>query len=205
MGQDHENEISDLEARFNEAGKTGKLGKLNDQIFYAVRYEGGKLLTFPFAKQQFGVLLNLVGSVSAAELEQIAKQLLEYGMAYALCTGEQAEQMSGILDRLIDDSGFLHDGCTPYSDIEEGLSDAMEYFVLPTGNTQTSLIVTVGNDDDHGGAMNLFDNLFGGELEICPREEEEEIWLRQTLKLVYGSRRVRLPEPERALPVLTRL
>ncbi len=204
MGQDHENDISDLEARFNEAGKTGKLGKLNDQVFYALRYEGGKSLTFPFSKQQFGVLINLVSAVSEDELERIARQLLEYGMAYALCTGEQAEEMSGILDRLIDDSGFLYDGCTPYSDVEDGLSDALEYFVLPTGNTQTSLIVTIGNDGDHGGAMDLFDNLFGGELEICPEEEEEEVWLRQVLKLVY-SQRTSQGGSERVSPVLIQL
>lgn len=181
MGQDHEKEISDLESRFNEVGKSGKLGKLNDQIFYAVRYESGKPLSIPFSKQQFGVLLNLVAEVGEAEMERLAQQLLDFGMAYALCTGEQADVMSGIIDRLIDESGLLHDGFTPYSSIEDGLSDAMEFFVLPTGITQTSLIVTIGNDDDQNGVMDLFNNLFSGEVEECSEEEEEECWLRQAL------------------------
>lgn len=182
VGQDHENDISDLESRFEAQGRSGTLGKLNDQMFYAVRYQGGRPLGFPFASQKFGALLNLTAEVDQAELERIARELLEYGMAFALCAGEQAELMSQIIDQLIDENGFSHDGFTPYSSVEEGLSEAMQYFVLPTGVTQTSLIITIGNDNDQGSALDLFDNLFGTEAGIEEESlEDENSWLREVL------------------------
>jgi len=176
VGDNHEETTSELESKFLAAGKTGKLGKLNDQVFYALRHNTSENIKFPFSKQKFGALLNIAAATDEQILEKIARQLLEHGLAFALCTGEQSDLMSEIIDRLIDENNFTHDGFTPYSSIEEGLSDAMQYFALPTGITQTSLIITIGNDDDQGSAMNLFDNLFGGEIEIENLTEDEWLW-----------------------------
>ena len=182
MGQNHDKGISDLESRFHAAGKSGNLGRLNDQDFYAVRYESARPLEFPFAQQKFGALLNLAAATSREELEKIARQLLEHGLAYALCAGDQAEEMSEIIDRLIDEGAYSNDGFTPYTSVEDGLSEALEYFVLPTGITSISLIITIGNNDDQGSALDLFDNLFGGEIE-SPEDLE---WFTEAMSEIFA-------------------
>lgn len=164
---DNKSDMSELEKLFRNIGHKGVLGQLNDQTFYAVRHEPGKSLELPFAKQNFSALLNLAGKMPEEELGRIADELLKHGLACAVCSGDQAELMSEIIDKSIDENqSSFNDGLTPYSSAhEDGLSDALQYFALPSGITNISVIITIGSDSEHGSALDLFDSLFGGEVE----------------------------------------
>lgn len=193
-------EISELESRFNTSGQNASLGRLNDQSFYALRYESGKPINFPFKGCKFSVLLNFASAIEEQELQRLASQLLEHGAVIAICAGEQAEEMSTVFDHLIDENNFSHDGYTPYSSVEDGLSEALQYFALPTGLTDTSLILTIGSSDDGENALELFDNLFGAELEeilIADTDEDEEnfdedVWLRNAIAEIFVTEEVAL-------------
>ena len=167
----------DLKKLFFSKDHQGKLGKIGDQIFYTIRYEAGKPLTLPFKKRPFSVLLNIVSNISEAHAELLAKELLKNGMACAICNGEQADEVSSIIDDTINNFDSSDDHYTPYSSsCEEGFDEALQYFALPTGLTTTSIIITVGNDSDHSSTVDVINNLgnAGQEHQLVEDVEDEE-------------------------------
>ena len=168
----------------------GLLGTINDQIFYTLRYEAGKPIAFPFKKQPFSVLLNIVNPLSKEELETLAKMLLEHGLACAICNGKQAEEASEIIDESIDKYGSSDDKFTPYSSTcEEGIEEALQYFSLPTGITSTSLILTIGNENDNDSMMDTINNLSSNSLLYIEKKltEEEPMDIAEIRKLYYQT------------------
>lgn len=166
-------DFSDFESRLIASGNSPKIGKLNDQRFYAVRYRGGRL-SIPFARKKFSALINAVSDYPETELRKIGMQLLKHGLAQAVCIGNGAEQVSEIFDELIDDHSFTFDGFTPYTQVEEGaLSDAVEFFTLPTGLTKVSLILTLGNENSHNNIVDIMNGFSA--LEDFDESEDEEV------------------------------
>ena len=154
----------------------GKLGKIGDQTFYTIRYEAGKSLTLPFTARPFSVLLNLVTNLSEEHLKLLAQELLTQGMACAICNGEQADEASEIIDETINSFDSSDDCFTPYSSsCEEGFDEALQYFALPTGLTNTSIIITVGDDNDHGSTIDCINSLgnAGYEYQLVTDIEEQ--------------------------------
>lgn len=165
----------DLQKLYFSRQHQGLLGTINDQIFYTSRYEAGKPVAFPFEKQPFSLLLNIITPLTREELEVLTKQLLEYGLACAICNGSQAEEASEIIDEVIDKYGSSDDQYTPYSSTcEEGIEEALQYFSLPTGITETSFILTIGSDSDGGSMMDVINNLTGSDLLAIEEYFEEE-------------------------------
>lgn len=154
-------DFSDFEERLIASGNSAKVGKLNGQRFYAVRFTHGEDFALPFARKKFSALINAVGKFSDEELREIGLKLLQHGLVCAVCIGNAAEKMSEILDELIDDHNFTFDGFTPYSHVEDGsLADSLEFFSLPTGLTTVSLILTLGSGDDHNATVDMMNSLF---------------------------------------------
>ena len=153
----------------------GKLGKIGDQTFYTIRYEAGKSLALPFTARPFSVLLNLVTSLSKKHIKLLAQELLASGMACAICNGEQAEEASEIIDEVINTFDSSDDQYTPYSSsCEEGFDEALQYFALPTGLTNVSIIITVGDDHDHGSTIDSINSLGNAGYEYCLTADTEE-------------------------------
>ncbi|GHV23657.1 hypothetical protein AGMMS49959_17430 [Planctomycetales bacterium] len=152
-------DFSDFAGRLVSAGNSAKVGKLNGQRFYALRYAKGEELAMPFARKKFSVLINAAGKVSENEVREIGLKLLRHGMVCAICIGDEAEKISEIIDEEIDDGGFVFDGNTPYTQVGSGsLGEELELFVLPTGLTEVGLILTLG--DDHLGPQAALNDLF---------------------------------------------
>ncbi len=171
-------ERPDLKKLYFSNRHQGKLGKIGDQTFYTIRYEAEKPLTLPFSKRPFSVLLNLISNLSRESIELLAKELLAQGMACAICNGEQADEVSEVIDETINSFDSSDDQFTPYSSsCEEGFDEALQYFALPTGLTTVSVIITVGNDSDHGATIDCINNLdsAGCEFQLVEDEEEEEL------------------------------
>ncbi len=169
-------ERPDLKKLYFSNTHQGKLGKIGDQTFYTIRYEAGKPLALPFSKRPFSVLLNLVSSLSRENIELLAKELLAQGMACAICNGEQADEVSEIIDETINSFDSSDDQFTPYSSsCEEGFDEALQYFALPTGLTTVSIIITIGSDNDHGTTIDCINSLdsAGCEFQLVEDEEEE--------------------------------
>ncbi len=172
MGFEDDADRPDLKKLFFSNTHQGKLGKIGDQTFYTIRYEAGKPIAFPFKKAPFSALLNIVSTVSKEHIEQIAKELLNQGLACAICNGEQAEEVSNIIDDTIDKFGSSDDQHTPYSSpCEEGIDEALQYFALPTGITNISLIITIGTDNDHGNTIETINNLSNAGVEYEMTED----------------------------------
>lgn len=166
-------DFSDFEDRLIASGNSAKVGKLNGQRFYAVRAAHGEDLAIPFARKKFSALINVRGKFSEDELREIGLKLLKHGLVCAVCIGDAAEKMSKILDDLIDDHNFTFDGFTPYTQTGDGtLADSLEFFTLPTGLTDVSLILTLGGSSDHNAAVDMMNSLF--ELEEFSAAEDAE-------------------------------
>lgn len=170
-------DFSDFEDRLIASGNSAKVGKLNGQRFYAVRAAHGENLTIPFARKKFSALINVLGKFSEDELREIGLKLLKHGLVCAVCIGNAAERMSEILDELIDNHNFTFDGFTPYTQIGDGsLADSLEFFTLPTGLTDVSLILTLGGKSDHNAAVDMMNSLFELEefADDADAEDEDE-------------------------------
>ncbi len=160
MDFEDDTEQPDLKKLYFSNTHQGKLGKIGDQTFYTIRYEAGKPLTLPFKKRPFSALLNIVSKISVEHIELLAQELLNQGMACVICNGEQAEETSDIIDDTINTFGATDDHYTPYSSpCEESFSEALQYFALPTGLTNTSIIITIGNTSDYGSTIESINNL----------------------------------------------
>ena len=167
-------DFSDFEDRLIASGNSAKVGKLNGQRFYVVRASHGEGLTIPFARKKFSALINVRGKFSEDELREIGLKLLKHGLVCAVCIGDAAEKMSSILDDLIDDHNFTFDGFTPYTQTGDGsLADSLEFFTLPTGLTDVSLILTLGGSSDHDAAVDMMNSLFELE-EFSPAEDADD-------------------------------
>lgn len=166
-------DFSDFEERLIASGNSAKVGKLNDQRFYALRWQHGMDFALPFARKKFSALINALGKFSEAELREIGLKLLKHGLVCAVCIGDAAEKMSEILDELIDNNNFTFDGYTPYTQVGDGsLADSLEFFTLPTGLTDVSLILTLGSGSDHNATVDMMNSLF--ELEDFSEVEDAE-------------------------------
>jgi len=166
-------DFSDFEERLIASDNAPKVGKVNGQRFYAIRFAAGQTLEIPFGRKKFSALINVTGNFSDDELRKIGLKLLKHGLVCAVCIGNAAEKMSNILDELIDNNNFTFDGFTPYTQLGDGsLADSLEFFTLPTGLTDVSLILTLGSDPDHNAAVDLMNNLF--ELEDFSEDEDSE-------------------------------
>lgn len=170
-------DFSDFEDRLIASGNSAKVGKLNGQRFYAVRAAHGENLAIPFARKKFSALINVLGKFSEDELREIGLKLLKHGLVCAVCIGDAAEKMSEILDELIDNHNFTFDGFTPYTQMGDGsLADSLEFFTLPTGLTDVSLILTLGGSSDHNATVDMMNSLFEFEefADDADAEDEDE-------------------------------
>ena len=68
-------------------------------------------------------------------------------MRSAVCWGYEAELIGDMINSVIDEYGFWLDDHTAFCSVheEEDLAEAMEYFILPTGLTDTSLLLTLSD------------------------------------------------------------
>ena len=141
-----------------KAKDEGLLGKFYDQSFYVLHYQPGRTLDFPFRSQPFNAFISINNEYPTKIISQMAFSLLKQGMRFALCHGERAEAMAEIIDRLIDDFHFIHNGFTVYSSSHpnEDLEEAMEYFILPNGLAETGLILVLGDEIALQKAMKTF-------------------------------------------------
>lgn len=168
--------FGNVEERMLADGNRIFLGHLHDQEFYAIRHVSGGSLSIPFQPRPFTALIHTRRNLGEKQMEKIVRALLDHGMAYALCIGEHAERVSLLIDRLVDDHDYTRNDMTVYSDAsqEESINEAMEYFVLPSGLGDTGLILSIGDESDHGDATAAFDSLLGeGYADADPAEEEE--------------------------------
>ncbi|MCX7934708.1 MAG: hypothetical protein N3A66_05555 [Planctomycetota bacterium] len=139
------------------------LGKFYDQTFYVLRYQKGCTLEFPFRSQSFNAFISIDSEYPPKILEQIAFSLLKQGMRFALCHGKGAEALAEIIDRLIDEHRFSHNGFTAYSSshTNETLEEAMEYFMLPNGLAEIGLILVIGDEAAQQKVAKTFSRIIG--------------------------------------------
>lgn len=102
----------------------------------------------PFGRQYFNALITQSGSLPEADLREVASQLLDHGMRSAICHGEDAQTLGGIIDGLVDEQGREIERRTIYTMVHdgEGLDDTLRYFVLPNGLAEIGLIVILGEE-----------------------------------------------------------
>jgi hypothetical protein len=134
------------------------LGTFYDQTFYATRHAADKALSFPFPAGRFNAMVCLAEKTDEAAMRRIGMDLLEHGLRFALCHGPEAGAMGKVLDELIDEHGFSCEGLTAYTSVHEddSLAEAVEYFILPAGLAETSLLVVVGSDASYREVMKSF-------------------------------------------------
>ncbi len=175
MDRDSEAAFDGLPNRLYASGNQKSLGAVYDQHFYAVRHEAGETIAFPFPQKHFNALIAFHRATNVEERRVIAMELLEYGMRFALCYGQGADEMAELIDELVDEYNYMHNGCTVFSTVHEDgdIGDALAYFVLPNGLADTGLILSLGDDGDFDQWTETFDSLIHGEgAEI---EEEDEM------------------------------
>lgn len=178
-----------IEERLLADGNRIFLGQLHDQAFYAVRHISGGALSMPFQPRPFTALIHTRRNLGDSEMVAIARTLLEHGLAYALCIGEHGERMSEVLDTLIDEHEYALNDMTVFSNAshEESIDEAMEYFVLPSGLSDTGLILSIGDESDMEDATSVFDSLLGSEALASEAEESEEAeWMPELLYTAQG-------------------
>lgn len=155
------------------AGSEGRLGNCHDQTFYAVRYQPGNELKIPFPAERFNALINLKAAPGEEAMKEVAMRLLEHGMCAAVINGDEAGKMGELIDNLIDEHDFNHDGRTVYTSCheDEEIEEVMDYFVLPNGLAEIGLIVVFGEQGDFGEAVDSFNNIAEGveihEMALC--------------------------------------
>lgn len=134
------------------------LGTFYDQRFYAIRHLPGADMVFPFAPASFSALIDLHVPLGDDALRKIALDLLEQGMRIAICRGHEAERMGEIIDELVDEHAFHHDGRTVYASVheDENLEDVMEYFVLPNDQTDMAALVVLGEESAFRKTLRVF-------------------------------------------------
>lgn len=132
--------------RGSEGGRS--LGAVHDQEFFAIWHRPGQPLPMPFGRQYFNALITQSGSLPEADLREVASQLLDHGMRSAICHGEDAQTLGGIIDGLVDEQGREIERRTIYTMVHdgEGLDDTLRYFVLPNGLAEIGLIVILGEE-----------------------------------------------------------
>ena len=165
-----------IAATVETGGKS--LGTLYDQKFYAIRV-GSNGLRFPFEPQPFTALVDIKGDVDQDVLKSYARELLSYGCVQAVCRGVEAPVLNDIFGELaesgdIDANGFAF---TSMSVDDEPLSEAIEYFVLPSGLASTGLLLVIGDAGDFKNAIEDFADM-AGSLKKAIREPmyvEEEL------------------------------
>lgn len=160
---DHEhNDRSDslwgVAAGIDPSGRNGKLGRMHDQDFYAVRHFGGNRLSIPFPPRPFNALIDVPHPIPESILGEISLQLLQHGMRSAICSGLQGERLGEILDEIIDEHGFYPNNRTVYTSVhlDEPIEETLDYFVLPNGLADTGLIVVVGDEHAFGEVVKTF-------------------------------------------------
>lgn len=176
-----------IEERLLADGNRIFLGHLHEQEFYAVRHVSGDALSIPFQPRPFTALIHTRRNLGESQMTAIARILLEHGLAYALCIGEHGERMSQVLDALIDEHEYALNDMTVFSNAshEESIDEAMEYFVLPSGLSDTGLILSIGDESDLEDATSVFDSLLGSEAPATEASEPEEAeWMPALLDTV---------------------
>ncbi len=144
------------------------LGTVYDQRFYALRRlpsSGGPStsLSFPFPPSPFNGLICVGVPLPEAALGRIMLALLQHGMRQAVCCGCEAEFAGDVLDELIDEHNFSHDGHAPFASVHEGepLSEVIDYFILPNGLADIGLLMILGDEAAFGQAVKAFGRVAG--------------------------------------------
>ncbi len=144
------------------------LGTVYDQRFYALRaVPCGKTrtlkLSMPFAAAPFNALIYATLPISSAILRDISLNLFRHGMRQAVCCGSEADTMGEILDDIADEFSFHHDGRPVFTSIhdDESLAEVLDYFILPNGLADKSLILVIGNDKSFREALRTFAKVAG--------------------------------------------
>jgi len=129
------------------------LGTVHDQRFYAVRYlpasqaEEGRF-DLPIPRRAFNALIYAAVPLAEARLRDLALTLLRHGLRQAVCCGPEAEAMGEMIDAMADDHEITHDGRSVLASIhdDESLDEVIDYFILPNGIAETSLLVVLGDE-----------------------------------------------------------
>lgn len=150
VGSRNEEAVAGLKIQVQSLHSTGFLGVFHDQHFFSLRaHDVAHVKSLPFEEQAFSALIEAPLRLTDQQISDLAHLLLSHGMTYALCVGERADALRQRIDELVDDQSLEHDGYTVYSDVfDQDFEAALDYFVLPTGLTQTSLILCM--NEDHG-------------------------------------------------------
>lgn len=132
----------------------------NDQRFFALRHVPGQPLKLPFLEGAFNALVEVAAPVDREVLTSVSLQLLQHGMRAADCHGEDAQDLAEIIDELVDEHGFCHDGRTVYAIGHDGesLDDLIDYFILPNDLANTGILLVIGEESDFEGVVEAFGN-----------------------------------------------
>ncbi len=144
------------------------LGIIHDQKFYALRHIIGKSLELPFKDRQFNALLQVSRPLPESVMREIALTLLQNGMRSALCWGTEAEQMTEIIDEIIDEREFSLEGRTAYATLheDESLTEVIEYFILPNDLADTGLLVVIADETEFKNTVMAFGQTVKGLREV---------------------------------------
>lgn len=166
------NQVDGLTSKLYASGNDKHLGTVFEQRFYALRAEPGEEIRFPFAEQRFNALIDLDVPCSEKNLRETVLQLLKRGMRVGVCGGDGATQVGSIIDSLVDEYGFSHDGGTVYADVHHGeaLEDMVGFFVTPNGLAEVGLIIVLGGKGRIEQASDAFRYLADGAAEELNEE-----------------------------------
>ena len=133
------------------------MGSFHEQRFYAIRAHGPDL-RFPFAAQPFTAMVDVSSAVDATRLRKYAGDLIAHGCVQAVCRGEDSFRLVEIFDSLAESGGMDKNGI-PFTSMcldEEPLTEAIHYFVLPSGLARIGLLMVIGEAGDFQSAIQDF-------------------------------------------------
>ena len=159
------------------AGKQSKtLGRLHGQKFFVARANAMGEVAWPFGPRPFSAMVEIRREAGEDALARLAEGLFSHGCRGAVCRGAASDRCRDVFDRVADDSKFFRPGgYSPWSMVyEEEFEEALAYFTLPTGQTDTGLLVVVGDEADFRQAAGGFGRFVGRAAEWLAEVEPED-------------------------------